>query len=505
MTIAQKIGTLLKTKDSRNIVSTLIFFVVSPLFTIVSTPLLLKNLGPEMYGTWILLNSFITILGVTNLGVSNSVVKFGSAYVSSNNYTLLNATVRFTLTLTLIIGLVTTVLVLLFGGYMSGLFLNQQVDSVYTLAFKLVGIVVAIKIVSSVFSAVVMAHQRYDIVNNVSIITNLITILLSVILVVLGQGIISLTLMLVFTSLVNALLYYWYAKKLYPNLSIIPGYSRTVMKEVMGYGIFSWLQVIVSTIYSQVDKIIISAFLGPVALGYYSVCMQLAMKLYEIPSTVAGYLFPKFSAIQASGSNDQLKKLYFTSANLMIVSVCSLGLPIYLFAHDILAIWINEDFANHSAHLLQLLVIAIASSGIGIIPYYFLNGTGYVKINTYLGIFLSGSVLICSVLCIPFFGVSGVAIGKLMNFPVSIISQAYILSRIFKMKWNKLYLQIIGLISVFLIAFLWDYLVGDPMIQNVYVLISYLAITAIMAMGITSTIYFYKKMNFLKLKRRDAA
>lgn len=505
MTIAQKARKLLQTKDSKNILSTLVFFVLSPLFTIVSTPLLLKDLGPELYGTWILLNSFITILGVTNMGVGNSVVKFGSAYVSSGNDKLLNETIRFTFALTLIIGAITTVLVLAFGGFFTSLFLSTDIAPENVLAFKLVGIVVAIKIMSSVFSAVIMAYQRYDIVNNISIVTNLSTIALSIVLVELGYGLVGLTYMLVVTAVLNGLLSYYYAKRLYRGLSILPGFSRNVMKEVVGYGMYSWLQVIVSTIYTQVDKIIISAFLGPVALGYYSVCMQLAMKLYEIPSSVAGYLFPKFSAIQASGTKEQLQKVYFMSANLIIISVCSLGLPIYLFAHDILALWIDETFASHSTELLQLLVLAIASSGIGIIPYYFLNGTGYVKINTYFSMLLSGSVLLCSLVFIPWLGIDGVAIGKMLSFPVGILSQAYILTKVFQMGWGKLYAQVAGLAGLFLLAFVWNAVVSLPMIHNVYALLTYLAVTGVIVLGGMTAMYFYNSRGALGLKRRDAA
>ena len=60
-----------------------------------------------------------------------------------------------------------------------------------------------------------------------------------------------------------------------------PGFDRSTMKEVFSFGIFTWFQTLNGIVLQQLDRLVVGAYLGAAAVGYYSVCLQLVQRLRQ--------------------------------------------------------------------------------------------------------------------------------------------------------------------------------------------------------------------------------
>ncbi|SCW52192.1 Membrane protein involved in the export of O-antigen and teichoic acid [Paenibacillus tianmuensis] len=479
-------------RDFKNIGYSLIEFLVNPLLTIMATPLLLKLLGAELYGSWVLMVSLVAILSVTNLGVSNAVVKYGSAYLERSDLASFNRVLRFTMALCLLIGSLTTLALFLLGPHLLFLFQNASAETggQIVTAARILGAVVGVKIVTSVYSAVCMAHHRYDVLNKTNMLVNVGTTVCSVVLIYAGMKLVGLVVLMLVMSVIAAAFQYSFGRRLNRGLNFWPKWDREAARTVFGYGIYSWLQVISSVIYTQADRIIISSILGPAALGVYSVCMQLASKLHEIPGAAGAFLFPKFSSLRETAQTERLRSVYAIANKVVVLAVTSLSVPMFLYAESILSVWIDPDFSRDAAPILRLLIIGVASGTIGIVPFYFLNGTEYVKLNTKINFAQSGLTLLGTLGLVPFAGLAGTAFSRMLGLPIGIAVRWFIELRLLGIGWKLLFTTLAPALLLFALSGGWIAWIGGPQVGGLASLLFQLGIAALGVLLLMGLILF---------------
>lgn len=424
--------TLLKNRDLNNVVYSVLSYVITPVILIVSTPLLLDNLGGSRYGIWVLINSLINVLGISNFGLGNAFIKIGSEYEASKDQLGFNQLFTVSFTLSIILAIAISLSTYLFGGYIFPVFFdNTGIEEMMPVA-HLVGGIVGLRIINSVISGSYMARQRYDLNSKISIGFNLFTSIIFTILAILFKDIQVLVLSLFISTIALLLINIFIAKHNNPQLVFKLAIRKPTLQKIIGYGIYSWLQLIISAINSQADKLIVGGLLGPAALGYYSVCMQLVAKIHEIPTAAAAFLVPKFSTLYELRDGENIRSVYSKAMLYKSIFIIASGILAFILAPQILGIWIGSDFAGKHADLFRLLTIATSIGAFGVIPYYCLNGTGFVRFNTIISLATSGSSIILLFLLAPQFGDIGIGLSKLVSIPLVIVSIYVIRNKVFR-------------------------------------------------------------------------
>ncbi|MGJ7035742.1 lipopolysaccharide biosynthesis protein [Anoxybacillus eryuanensis] len=453
--IGKYLGKLRNNSDVKNIFYNLLSYLISPLVILVSTPILLQNLGPSNYGLWVLINSIIGILSISNFGLGNSLIKLGAEQVVNNNIEYLKRIVNVTFSFSIISFLFVNVFVLLFGREIVKLFVDSPIyvediaNNIYIL-----GLIVGLRIINSVFSATFMAKQRYDINGKINIISNLLTVIVNTTLVMFFANIKVLILNLLIMTAITMFITYLISKKITPELNYQFYYDKEIGKNILSYSLYSWFQVIINALYTQGDKLLISTLLGTKFLGYYTVCMQLAIKIHEIPAAAGAYLFAKFSAMQRNKSNSDVLLEYIKASNIVLICIASIGIPMFIFSEDILRLWISPEFASKYSFLLRMLVIAISVSALGVVPHYFLNSIGFVRFNTINSLLLSLTNLLGILVFAPILGQIGVGLSRITGIPFIIYSRYLIEKRIYNFGLKHLLYHFILLSIMYSISFL---------------------------------------------------
>lgn len=444
MRVLEKIKGFKKNRDLNNIIFSLMAYVIIPFGTIISTPILIKYLGLEDYGYWILINSIIAIMGISNFGLGNSIIKFGSKYIKLNESTKYKDLISTTLFMTLVI----SVALVLISIVMDLFFVNilDEFKEINT-PFTLITVIVSLKIISGIFSSIIMSYQRYDITNKINIIVNLILIFISTLIAVYSSKLEYLITVLLCVTIISLVVHYFKARQILGGIQITLRFEKTVFKSILSFGGFSWLQSIISIVYNQVDKIIVSVMLGPQMLGVYTACLQIALKIHEIPTAAGAFLFPKFSESLEEGSS-AYKKLYINASILLLLFLFIFSFPLFIFAEEILELWIDEEFSNSYSQLLKALIVSISSGTLFVIPFYFLNGLGYVRLNTTVNGALSIVSVISTIILIPYLDILGAAYGRLMGLPIIIFIIIYIIE-------NKILKEAISL-KIFSFLIIWE-------------------------------------------------
>jgi O-antigen/teichoic acid export membrane protein len=141
-----------------------------------------------------------------------------------------------------------------------------------------------------------------------------------------------------------------------------------------------WLTVsnVVSPLMGYADRFLIGALVSATAVAYYATPYEIVTKLWIIPGALTSVLFPTFAA--------QIARSASAGATLMSDSVAALALAMLpvcaglaIFAHEILELWINAEFARNSAPLLQIFAVGIFVNSLAHIPFTLVQAAGKPK------------------------------------------------------------------------------------------------------------------------------
>ncbi|SET99889.1 lipopolysaccharide biosynthesis protein [Paenibacillus sp. NFR01] len=423
-----KAATLRRSRDFNNVVYSLLSYCITPVILFISTPLLLHHMGDEQYGMWILVQSVLNVLAVSNFGLGNALIKLGSeCRDDEESFGLL---FRVTLLLAILLSAAISLLLLGFGTVIFPLLMQTDgLEKVLSASYYMGGII-GVRIINGIFSGAYMAKQRYDLNSKVNIVYNLITSVAFTILAVVYGSLTLLIQCLFYSTVLLTICNMFVTQRTLPGLKFRPAFNRGAFKRLFHYGIYSWGQMLISTLNAQVDKLIIGGLLGPKVLGYYTVCMQVVVKIHEIPAAAGGYLLPKFSSLSQGADRQEIGRTYRRSLYIAMSFVLFAGIVACLLAKPILSLWISPAFAESHYKLFQLLTVSVSLGAFGVVPYYCLNGTGYVKLNTILSLVTTLVTVALFMVLIPEFGVYGIGWGKFVGIPLVLFSLYFVEKRV---------------------------------------------------------------------------
>ncbi|CAH2464462.1 MULTISPECIES: oligosaccharide flippase family protein [Bacillus cereus group] len=468
-------------RDFKNIFFSFLSYLLIPILTFISVPIMLNNLGITRYGEWIFLNTIVAILLILNLGLGNTIIKNGADYIIHKNSKKFNDIISNAFTVILTIGGI-LVSLMFFRGERVIAFLSKE-DGVNTIDSKVVVILsmwIVFKLITVLFNSVIMTFERYDIVNVLNIIFNALQIIgLAMITFFVDQlfTLCFVAMIIAFFTMVATIIL---AKRIYPLLNVRLNIDSNVLKGMFNYSLYSWMQSIISTLYSQADRLIVNAFLGTNALAIYSACMQLAIKIHEVPAAVTSFLFPKFSLLHQKNDSESLRKVYFYASYAVTAVVVFIGAVVYIFSTDILTIWLGRGFASNDAVLINL-TFSIISGTLFIIPTYFLNGIGKIRISTFVNGFITIANIVFTVLLVPYFGLLGVGYGRFIALPLLIICLVYIERKY--LKYNVFLKYFIPFFSLQIVLFFFmkkSSLIVESLIVNFILQITIIIICIVM-------------------------
>jgi O-antigen/teichoic acid export membrane protein len=137
-----------------------------------------------------------------------------------------------------------------------------------------------------------------------------------------------------------------------------------------------------SIILTQSDKIILSRIVGLGAVGYYALAGVVASGVVVAVSPVFNALFPRFSALVATGQMDTLQQQYHRGSQVMAIFVVPLTMVLATFSYSVLLVWTgNVDTARVVAPIATFLAIGTGLNGLTHPAYALQLAHGTTKTN----------------------------------------------------------------------------------------------------------------------------
>ncbi len=376
-----------------------------------SIPFFISRLGMEEYGIWVLVGSTVGMFEVLNFGVGDAIIKFVSEYQGRNELYATQKIIANCLTLCIMISAAVIVTSLFILPYFTGFFKIKTVSKEtinYVLMSAIIGFVLNL-FMTNVF-AVFKALQRFDVSSMLTMITDTFRIVGMMILVYMGFGLKGMVLAHVGGIAWGLLMGSMFLHKAIPQISMRPSLDLEIMKKIFGFSFFSFLIGISSAFRANIGNILIGRLLGSSSVPYFSVPFQISSKLLAGIASLTMVLFPVFSALKGREEIERIKSIFVNSSRLIITLGFAVGGTMFIFATDILGLWIDSKFALIVSTPFKILIVSFIFTLSATTSYYLLMGYGRIMFIATMQNLSTFLILILGILLVAQYGITGISL-----------------------------------------------------------------------------------------------
>jgi O-antigen/teichoic acid export membrane protein len=398
-------------------ISQLIGFIL-PLFL---TPFLVSKIGQIQFGIYALVLGFTGTFGLFDLSLSSSFIKFISEHYNKGEKEELNKTINTGLFFYIFTSVIVCSVGFIFADKFISLFnISPELVNMSVTALRISVIVFFISSSFGIFNSILASLQKMYLTSIVSIITNLLMFIVTILVVMKGYGLIGIMVVILFVTIVNNIISFIYAKRELPYVKIsIRSFSKLSLKKMLKIGTQMQVSKLASFASEKYDEFLLGAFSVMNNVTFFNMANRVArfgrlfpMQLYQQGAPVAAEL-------NAKNEKEKLVILLGDATKYISLITAPIFIYIFIFSDLIINSWLGPGF-EISINILRILAIGqfinmiFSAPGNSIIP-----NIGVPKYQMYeglIGLFLN---IPLSFFLIKYYGIIGAAYGNTISVVVS--------------------------------------------------------------------------------------
>jgi O-antigen/teichoic acid export membrane protein len=400
----------------RNIVSNWSGFAVNTLFTLLMTPLIIRQLGDANYGVWVLITSFTGYYGLLDLGFRSGVTQYLTRYTAVGDYDRVNIAASSALAMLSVAAVIVELVSIGIAFACPYLFrLPQAAVTDVFWAVIVVGLVCSMQFVFFPFSSVFTATQRFDTSNLIGITTRVLTAGAVYFAIARGGGLVALTIATGIGNVVDYALRWRISYHLMPQLRIsMKAVEKKTCREMSSFGAWNFLTSVSSSIGVQAHALIVGSLLPMAAVAHYALAANLGRQLTDIFKPIGQVYYPVGASLHARGDTKGLQNVYLTGTRFLLLVAVVAAVIAGVFAEDFYRLWVGPKYISGTVYpsvalLLRILLVSIVAGYVSNISSQLMVGSGQVRASALITASEAVVRLLLSIILIKRFGLLGMA------------------------------------------------------------------------------------------------
>ena len=375
-------------------------------------PIILKGIGLEKLGILTLIWAMIGYFSVFDFGLGRALTQKISSLIALGQHNRYVSVAKSGMALVVLTGFAGSA-VLIFSVLTFGVrWLNVSSDLAQevTNSILIAAIAIPITTATSGLKGILEGMSEFKVVNLYKFglgLANFITPVISITLY--GNNLSAIVSFLVLSRIIIMLAYIWSVQ--IRSAYIYNGRDSANPADISDLIVFgSWMTVsnLIGPLMSMADRFLISAMAGASLVAYYTIPCDFLVRLLIIPAALTTTLFPVF-ARELLTNHIKAKALYKYSLKVIFISMLVILVPIFIFAHFGLSIWLDKNFADMSYKVVSILSVGILFNSMAQLPFATIQANGDAKTTSLVHLFefiLYAPILYFMVL---YYGINGAA------------------------------------------------------------------------------------------------
>ncbi len=365
--------TLVSRTIRQNVFYSVLDYISQPALMLIAAPLLLRALGVQQYGTWMLVNSIAATASGLGGGFGDGATKYVSMYRGCGDKAGALRSTMAVLVLNCGFGLLSAIVMAATAPWLIGHVFRVEANLQHAgiVAVRISAVLLLARFAESVFTSALRGCERYRPMVIISVLTRSSVTLSALGLALNGYGLIAIlwaTLGLGLVSLAGqASLAYsvLQAEDVWWGSDILAG-----IREVFSFGAFTWLKAALGVSIAYADRLLVAGLLGTAPLAYYALCNQLTQPIAALMAAAFNFVFPNFSAQHSSGRRSGTRRSYRLATTFATLMVFAISTILIVGAKFILRWWLGGAIAAQYHDLLVAMSIGNGLLALSVVPQY---------------------------------------------------------------------------------------------------------------------------------------
>jgi O-antigen/teichoic acid export membrane protein len=337
------------------------------LFAVAAIPLLLRTIGDEKFGVFMLAWGLVGFASLFDFGIgratthelstrrgAETTAQVGVVFVTSERLAWAAGG----------IGAI-TILAMVHLGLYQYLNYSPSLEADMYLSGCIVALTLPLQVVSAMYLGVNEAYGRYRGISIIRVALGIANFLFPALLSLVTTDLPAIIATLLVSRFAALLAYRWLAARQIAQDRMAEGnkgrFERAEAKRLLNFGLWNTVSSILNPLMMQSDRFIIGAVMTVAVVSAYTVPYEVTTKLLIIPGAVTTVMFPFVTATLAQ---DRVKALqvfwrWFFVTTAAMVLICTL---FFFAAPWLLQLWLGADLPEGTVAVAQIIAI-------GLIPY----------------------------------------------------------------------------------------------------------------------------------------
>lgn len=414
-------------KLAENVFSSWVNLAVTVITAFVVSPIVVRDLGRDLYGVWTLVTSITGYFTVLDFGVNTAIVRYISRSAAKSDNEFGRAVYSTSMAIFAVAGVVVMAVSLVFAYFFQDIFELYAFPRSYLYAvFVVSALDLALGLVCSVFFGVLAGLQEFKFLNGTSLAVNLVKSVLIVVLLGRGYSLLALAFLQVAASALRALLQFQLLRSKYQHLAFrVSAVSRDAAKAIYSYSIYSFIIAVALKLLFFTDSVVIGAVVGVSQVAFYAIPATLLDYLEKFVWSMVAVLVPQISANEGAGESSGNVRVYITGTSYTLLVSMPAIISLYFYGGDFIRLWMGAEFEGPSTAVLRLLLVGFGFAFSQLIAHGILKGISRHKVLSIILALEALANLGMSVALAKPYGIQGVAVGTLV--PLVVASGAIII------------------------------------------------------------------------------
>jgi O-antigen/teichoic acid export membrane protein len=167
-----------------------------------------------------------------------------------------------------------------------------------------------------------------------------------------------------------------------PRAPRTPRFSLDALRQVWRFAAGLSAIMLLATLLTQVDKLLLSKLLPLSEFGYFSLAVAVATALATLITPVHNVAYPRLCELVAGADAGRLAVEYHRFAQLLTLMVVPATLVLSVFSHEVMLAWTQDPAAARQVSpILSIWVLGTALNGVMHVPYAAQLAHGWARLT----------------------------------------------------------------------------------------------------------------------------
>lgn len=405
-----------KRKYFLHLFSSYIQLFIGILIAILLTPYMISKLGEDLYGYWILLNSILIYLNLSNLGFGTTLLKDASHI---NDISILNKYISTMFFFFLFIVFCILLLSFYFMKYLDTVFMiPDKLLSIAETTFIIFIMTFFISFMSNIFQTILFAKGFFHIQAFVSTAQALFSAFFIAFILSINYSIVEISLANLIITIFFSFIMYLITKVYVPFHISFKYFHFDILKKMFSPSVHYFIVAATATIILYSDNIIISSYIGLSSVAIYAIGYKIVDISQKLLFKVVDVMIPDIAKLYMQKEYHTIYRLH-NKVLLYSTILGALGYGfLFIFGIDIIELWVGKQYTLDPNIFNVFVFFGFWHTWVHV-SAVFNVAIGNHKQPSYMGIANAILNIAFSIVLLNFYGLIGVAFGTLISHIVT--------------------------------------------------------------------------------------